>query len=120
MKKKNSVLISNKIEKFNKTISVEGDKSISHRSLLIASQCMGPSNLKGVLESEDVKNTIACLKKLGVRVKWNKKNNSCEIYGNGLNSYVYKKNLILDAGNSGTTARLLSVSYTHLTLPTKA
>ena len=75
MNKKFSVLIKNKsIEKFNKTILVETDKSISHRALLIASQCMGPSNLKGVLESEDVKNTIICLKKLGVKIlKKNKK-----------------------------------------------
>ena len=68
MNKKFSVLIKNKITKFNKTILVENDKSISHRALLIASQCTGPSNLKGVLESEDVKNTIICLKKLGVKI----------------------------------------------------
>jgi len=68
MNKKFSVLIKNKITKFNKTILVENDKSISHRALLIASQCIGPSNLKGVLESEDVKNTIICLKKLGVKI----------------------------------------------------
>ena len=41
MQKKNSVLINDKIEKFNKNITVESDKSISHRSLLIASQCIG-------------------------------------------------------------------------------
>ena len=56
MKKKISVLINNdKIRKFNKIISVESDKSISHRSLLIASQCIGPSNINNILESEDVK-----------------------------------------------------------------
>ena len=63
-----SVLTKNKIKKFNKTILVESDKSISHRALLIASQCIGPSNIKGVLESEDVKNTIKCLKNLGVKI----------------------------------------------------
>ena len=68
MNKKFSVLIKNKITKFNKSILVANDKSISHRALLIASQCIGPSNLKGVLESEDVKNTIICLKKLGVKI----------------------------------------------------
>ena len=68
MKKKFSVLINKKIKKFNKTILVENDKSISHRALLIASQCIGPSTLKGILESEDVKNTIDCLKKLGVKI----------------------------------------------------
>ena len=68
MNKKFSVYISNRIKKFNKTIYVEGDKSISHRALLIASQCMGISSIKGILESEDVKNTIICLKKLGVKI----------------------------------------------------
>ena len=63
MKKKFSVLINKKIKKFNKTIFVENDKSISHRALLISSQCIGPSILEGILESEDVKNTIVCLKK---------------------------------------------------------
>ena len=52
MNKKFSVLIKNKINKFNKIISVENDKSISHRALLIASQCVGPSVLKGVLEDK--------------------------------------------------------------------
>ena len=74
MNKKFSVLIKNKITKFSKTILVENDKSISHRALLIASQCTGPSNIKGILESEDVKHTIICLKKLGVKIFREKKN----------------------------------------------
>ena len=68
MSKKFSVYIDSKIKKFNKSITVENDKSISHRALLIASQCIGVSKIKGVLESEDVKNTIICLKKLGVKI----------------------------------------------------
>ena len=68
MKKKISVLIKNKIKKFNKIISVESHKSISHRSLLVASQCIGISNIKSILESEDVQNTIICLKNLGVKI----------------------------------------------------
>ena len=67
MTKKISVLISKKIKNINKTIKVESDKSISHRTLLIASQCVGVSNIGNMLESEDVKNTIKCLKKT-----WNK------------------------------------------------
>ena len=105
MKKKNSVLISNKIGKFNKTISVESDKSISHRSLLIASQCIGVSNINNILESEDVKNTIFCLKKLGVRII--KKNEKYIVYGNGLGSFKKPKNNFLYAGNSGTLARMI-------------
>ena len=68
MQKKNSVSINDKIEKFDKNITVESDKSISHRSLLIASQCIGLSNINNVLESDDVRNTIICLKKLGVKI----------------------------------------------------
>ena len=45
-------------------------------------------------------NTIKCLKKLGIKIKIKK--NLCEITGKGLNSFKYKKNLILNAGNSGT------------------
>jgi len=105
MKKKNSVLISNKIGKFNKTISVESDKSISHRALLIASQCIGVSNINNILESEDVKNTIICLKKLGVRII--KKNKKYIVYGNGLGSFKKPKNNFLYAGNSGTLARMI-------------
>ena len=73
MSKKFSVYIDSKIKKFNKSITVENDKSISHRALLIASQCIGVSKIKGVLESEDVKNTIICLKKLGVKIIKKKK-----------------------------------------------
>ena len=105
MNKKFSVLIKNKITKFNKTILVENDKSISHRALLIASQCIGPSNLKGVLESEDVKNTIICLKKLGVKIL--KRNKNYLVYGNGLGSFRKPKNNFLYTGNSGTLARML-------------
>ena len=60
MNKNFSVLVQKKIKKFNQTILVESDKSISHRALLISSQCIGKSILTGVLESGDVKNTILC------------------------------------------------------------
>ena len=68
MNKKFSVLINSKIKRFNKKIEVESDKSISHRALLIASQCIGPSTLKNILKSEDVSNTVICLKNLGVKI----------------------------------------------------
>ncbi len=61
MKKKFSVLIKNKIKKLNKKITVESDKTISHRSLLLASQCIGLTNIFNILESEVVINTIICL-----------------------------------------------------------
>ena len=106
MKKNFSVLVKSKIKKFKKTIVVESDKSISHRALLIASQCVGATILKNILESDDVKNTISCLKKLGVKIV--KKNNIHIVYGNGLGSFKKPVNNSLYAGNSGTLARMLS------------
>ncbi len=105
MNKKFSVVINTKIKKFIKTIVVDSDKSISHRALLIASQCIGPSSLTNILQSEDVNNTIYCLKKLGVKIK--KKNKKYIVYGNGLGSFRKPNKNILYAGNSGTLARML-------------
>ena len=101
------ILINKTLKNFNKKINVEGDKSLSIRFALLASQAIGKSRAFNLLKSEDVLSTLNCLKKLGVKIEWNKKHKFCEIHGNGLNSYIYKKNLTLDAGNSGTTARLL-------------
>ena len=118
MNQKFSVLIKNKITKINKNILVESDKSISHRALLISSQCLGPSKLTNILESEDVKNTITCLKKLGVKIVKNKKKYT--VYGNGLGSFRQPKKNLLYAGNSGTLARMLcSLIATHPNLRVK-
>ena len=105
MKENFSVLVNQKIKTFKKIINVESDKSISHRSLLIASQCIGISKIDNILESEDVKNTIVCLKKLGVKII--KKNKNYLVFGNGFNSFKKPKNNLLYAGNSGTLARML-------------
>ena len=107
MKKKFSVSINKKINKFNKIIKVSSDKSLSLRALLIASQCIGISKIKNLLESDDVFNCIKALKKLGVKIV--KKKNIYFVYGNGLGSFKNTNKLIkIYVGNSGTTARLLS------------
>ena len=108
MKKKFSVSINKKIEKFNKKIVIPGDKSCSIRAMLLASQCIGTSKIKNLLESEDILNCINILKKsLGVKII--KKNNIYLVYGNGLNSFKLKKKITkIYVGNSGTSARLLS------------
>ena len=105
------IKIKNKIKKFNKVISIEGDKSLSIRWALIASQSEYKSKSVNLLLSEDVINTLKCLRRLGVKIKMRK--NFCEINGVGLNGFKYKKNLILDAGNSGTLGRLLMGLLTH-------
>ncbi len=101
----NHVIIKNRIRKFNKVIKVSSDKSISIRSILIASQAIGTSKISNLLESEDVINTLKAIKKLGIN--YEKIKNTYKIYGYGLNGFCFKKNTTINAGNSGTLARLI-------------
>ena len=105
------VKIKKKIQRFNKVLSIEGDKSLSIRWALISSQSENKSRSVNLLLSDDVINTLKCLKKLGVKIKVSK--NFCEIDGVGLNGFKYKRNLTLDAGNSGTLGRLIMGLLTH-------
>ena len=105
------LLINKKIKPFNEKINIDGDKSLSIRWALLASQAKGKSRGYQMLMSEDVLNTLKCLKKLGTKVSI--KSNYCEISGKGLNSFNYKKNLTLDAGNSGTLGRLILGLLVH-------
>ena len=83
---------------------VPGDKSISHRALIISSMCIGQSKIKGLLESEDVFATMNALKTLGVRIE---KSNECW-FVNGVGIFGFKEPTeYLDLGNSGTGARLI-------------
>ena len=102
---KNHVSIKNKLKDFNKTITVSSDKSISIRSILLASQAIGVSRISNLLESEDVLNTLKAVKKLGISYK--KVGNVYNIYGYGLNGFNLKKKITINAGNSGTLARLI-------------
>ncbi|MBD1173909.1 3-phosphoshikimate 1-carboxyvinyltransferase [Pelagibacterales bacterium SAG-MED01] len=108
---KKNLKILKTISPFNKTLEIEGDKSISIRWALLASQAEGKSKSYNLLQSEDVLNTLNCLRILGVKVKNLK--NSCEIIGSGLNSFNYKKKIVLDAGNSGTLGRLIMGLLIH-------
>jgi len=87
-------------------IKVPGDKSISHRSLILASIAEGASYIKGFLYSEDPLSTANCLRNLGVKIPKIVKDESFEIRGVGLDGFSEPKE-ILDCGNSGTTMRLL-------------
>ena len=108
--------IKNKIKPFKKEITIEGDKSISIRWALLASQSKEKSVATNILRSEDVLSTLNCLKKLGIKVKLTKK--KCEIKGRGLNGFK-SKDLILNAGNSGTLGRLILGLLTHTKFKTK-
>ncbi len=102
----NKIILNKKIQNFSKKISIPGDKSISIRWVLISSLANGISKAKNLLISEDVLASIKAIKKLGVNVVLNK--NICEVNGVGLLGYKYKKNLVIDAKNSGTLGRLIS------------
>ncbi len=99
------LLINKKINSFNKKITVSGDKSLSIRWALLASQATGKSRAYNLLMSEDVVATLNALKDLGININIQKK--YCEITGNGINGFKYKKNLKIDAKNSGTFGRLI-------------
>ncbi len=101
----NFININKKIKNFNKSISVDGDKSISIRSLIFASLGNGISYIDNLLESEDIFHTINALRKLGVKIK--KKKKKYVVNGLGINNFKYKKNITINAGNSGTLARLI-------------
>ena len=66
---KNFVRIETELKDFNSVIEIPGDKSISIRWILLASQALGQSKAFNLLESDDVKNTIKSMKKLGVKIK---------------------------------------------------
>mgnify|MGYP003966806383 FL=1 len=99
-------MITNKISSgINGTIKIPGDKSISHRSIIIPSISKGISEIKNILMSDDVMHTLDAFKSLGVKII--NENNKIIIHGMGLNSLSKaKKNIYL--GNSGTSARLLT------------
>ena len=99
------IVVENKIDNFNKVIYVDGDKSLSIRSLLIGSQSYGICKINNLPKSEDIMSTIAGLQKLGVKISLS--GNTCSVYGKGLNSFNFKKYICINAGNSGTFARLL-------------
>ena len=101
----NIVNIKNKIKNFKKTITVPGDKSLSIRWVLFASLANGTSKAKNLLMSEDVLAAIKAIKKLGIKIVIKKK--ECKIFGKGIDGYKYKKNLTIDAQNSGTLGRLI-------------
>ena len=100
-----SISIKQTISPFNNTIKVAGDKSLSIRWVLLASQTTGKSTANNLLMSGDVLAAINAIKRLGIKVKV--ENNYCEIFGNGINGFRYKKNLTIDAKNSGTLGRLI-------------
>ncbi|NNG26216.1 MAG: 3-phosphoshikimate 1-carboxyvinyltransferase, partial [Ignavibacteriaceae bacterium] len=95
----------NKIDKVSGTLTLPGDKSISHRALIFSALADGESEITNLPKSDDIKSTINCLKQLGIQIK--EEANRTKVYGRGIKGFA-KPAKPLNAGNSGTTARLLS------------
>lgn len=86
-------------------LTVPGDKSISHRSIMLGSLAKGTTEVTGFLQGADCLSTIACFSKMGVEIE--NKNDIVLIKGRGLRGLT-KPVDTLDVGNSGTTTRLMS------------
>tara|TARA_B100000963_G_scaffold83554_1_gene71222 strand:- start:5507 stop:6829 length:1323 start_codon:yes stop_codon:yes gene_type:complete len=99
------IIINKKINNFKKKIFISGDKSISIRWVLFASIASGISRAKNLLVSEDVLAAIKIIKKFGIKVI--QKKGLFVIFGKGINGYNYRKNIVLNAGNSATLGRLI-------------
>lgn len=87
------------------TVRVPGDKSISHRALILGALATGESRISGILQSADVSSTAGILRSLGVAVPDLAAN--FRLPGRGLRG-LHAPASFLDAGNSGTTVRLMS------------
>jgi len=87
------------------TVRVPGDKSISHRALILASLAAGESVIRGILDSEDVASTAGVLRAMGVDIP--RLTNDIRVRGVGLRGLRPPRSG-LDCGNSGTTTRLVA------------
>ncbi|MFA8438011.1 3-phosphoshikimate 1-carboxyvinyltransferase [Pueribacillus sp. YX66] len=85
-------------------LKVPGDKSISHRAIMLGSIAEGTTTVSGFLLGEDCLNTIQCFKKLGVSIEQN--DDHVTIIGKGIDGLNEPED-VLNVGNSGTTIRLL-------------
>ena len=98
-------LIVNKSKPFLGKVIIPGDKSISHRSIILGSLVKGKLAITNFLKSDDCLHTIAAMRSLGAKIT--NLNEQIMIEGIGLNN-IKKPNKTIDAGNSGTLIRLLT------------
>lgn len=86
-------------------VTIPGDKSVSHRSVMFGSIAKGTTEVHNFLQGADCLSTISCFQKMGVAIK--RTGDRVVIQGNGLRG-LKQPDGILDCGNSGTTTRLIS------------
>ncbi len=95
----------NQISSLKGELTVPGDKSISHRSVMFGSLAEGLTEIHGFLQGADCLSTISCFSKMGIQIE----NHGDEVlvHGRGLHG-LSAPDCVLDCGNSGTTTRLIS------------
>ena len=86
-------------------VRVPGDKSLSHRALMLGALAERPSRVRGLLDSDDVRSTARVLATLGTRIEWG--DGEARVHGRGRRG-LQPPPADLDCGNSGTTARLMA------------
>lgn len=98
-------MIFKKVNALKGEVIIPGDKSISHRAIMLGSLAEGTTEISNFLQGADCLSTIACFQQMGVTIE--NKENVITIKGNGLHG-LKKPSGLLDVGNSGTTTRLMS------------
>lgn len=98
-------MISRKCGPLSGTATVPGDKSISHRSLILGAMAIGETRVTGLLEGEDVLDTAKAMRAFGAEVT-KQDDGSWSIHGVGVGGFAEPENVI-DCGNSGTGVRLI-------------
>ena len=94
-----------KISRLRGEVTIPGDKSISHRSIMFGSIAKGKTEVRNFLLGADCLSTISCFRQMGIEIEQN--NDIITVYGKGLHGLTSPRDL-LDVGNSGTTARLMA------------
>ncbi len=97
-------MLINKMNRVNGEITVPGDKSISHRAVMLGALADGTTRINGFLRGADCLSTIDCFRKMGIKIE--ESNDTVTVYGKGLHG-LSTPSETLYTGNSGTTTRLL-------------
>ncbi len=100
-------MIMKHFNKLHGEVTVPGDKSISHRSIMLGSLAKGTTEVTGFLQGADCLSSISCFQKMGIDIDNNPETNTVLIHGKGLRGLSAPSD-VLDVGNSGTTTRLMS------------
>ncbi|MCD6539525.1 MAG: 3-phosphoshikimate 1-carboxyvinyltransferase [Candidatus Omnitrophica bacterium] len=94
------------LKKIRASLEIGGDKSISHRAIILSSISQGKTEIRNFLHSEDTLTTLQAFQNLGVNIKYNKFQKKVSVESKG--KYLNSENITLQMKNSGTTIRLIS------------